>query len=238
MSIGTAHIESQSFRDQPNLHSKEAQRKAFRRARRHSLLVRTLKWMLPATALGIVALYFLPDRNQMDSDLPQIAISSLNLSSEGLKMVNPSFTGQNDKIGKYRIGADYALQQISAPNLLTLHNITAEIEHPDNKTSKLVASKGLYDTKTEQMSIEGVVHITSEKGIEAKLENAEVDVKEQRISTKYPVFMRLEQNTINAGNMTLSTKNKRIQFGGGVKMQLYKTPSVDNTSKPTTTGGN
>ena len=134
----------------------------------------SLKFAMPLLSLGIIGLYLLPDgATSISLDLP-VSIDSLNLSSKGLKMINPRYAGGNDKIGRYKIEAEYALQQISATHVLELHKISGTIEQTDNKWTKLKATKGIYDTKTERMELDGDIVITSKSrdgGKNAKRQN-------------------------------------------------------------------
>lgn len=227
--MGATHIRQAgaSQRDLPRILSKEDQARAFRRARRHTLFVKALKLLLPAASLTIVALYFVPDGKIVIPLESPVTIESLDLSGGGLKMMNPRYTGSNEKLGRYRIEAEYALQQIDAVHRLQMHNITAEIVHPDNKTTKMTASKGTYDTKAEQMQLEGVIEITSDRGMSARLSSANVDVKQQMIATDQPVMMMMNDNRIDAANMNLSTKEKRVSFNGGVKVRVRQPAKTD-----------
>jgi len=128
--------------DPPSILSKEDQRKAFRKARRHTLLVKVLRNALPVLCLVIAGLYFIPYKKTIQ--LPgnaEASIQALDLSSEGLKMINPRYTGQNDKLGSYTIEAEYALQNLKTPYRLKMHKITGLITHPDKKWTRLEAER-------------------------------------------------------------------------------------------------
>ena len=155
MHSAAPQFQSADLVDLPTILSKEDQRKAFGKAKRHTYAAKILKFLLPLASLGILALYIIPNGSSPISvDLP-VAIDGIDLSSEGLKMINPRYSGGNDKLGRYKIEAEYALQQITKTHLLELHKISGFLEQPNKKWTKLTANKGNYDTKSEKMTLQG-----------------------------------------------------------------------------------
>ena len=222
MNIGAPQQATANLADLPGVLSKEDQRKAFGTAKRHTYAAKALKYIMPMLSVGIIGLYFLPyGVKQILPDLP-VSIDSIDLSSKGLKMINPRYAGGNDELGRYKIEAEYALQNIKATHLLELHKISGEIEQPNNKWTKLQATQGTYDTKTEYMELMGDIQITTNQGMEAKLQTAKIDMKKQTITTDKPVHMKMNGNTIDATSMVLNSSKKRVLFEGGVKVKLFK----------------
>ncbi|MCP4936994.1 MAG: LPS export ABC transporter periplasmic protein LptC [bacterium] len=215
-------FQSADLADLPNILSKEDQQKAFGKAKRHTYAAKALKFLLPLLSLGILSLYFVPNgSNPVSLDLP-VSIEGIDLSSEGLKMINPRYSGGNDKLGRYKIEAEYALQQITKTHLLALHKISGFLEQPNKKWIKMIANKGSYNTKSEKMTLQGNILITSNQGMGVKMKSADIDMKTQTITTAQPVHMILNENTIDAAAMTLSSAQKSVLFSGGVKVSLQK----------------
>ena len=227
MTIGlTQHHALANANDQLGILSPEAQRKAFRQARRHTFVVKLLKFLLPLASLGILSLYFIPNgTSSLVPDLP-VSIDSINLSGKGLKMINPHYSGGNKKIGNYEVRAEYALQNIKTTNILELHKIAGNIHQTGNKWLQLKAQKGVFDTQSEIMSLSQGIDITTNQGMAAHLKNANINMKKQHLVTSSPVQMSLNGNIIKANNMDLSIARKRILFGGGVEVKLLKNKSL------------
>jgi lipopolysaccharide export system protein LptC len=226
MNTGVQQVNPANPDDLPGILSTEDQRRAFGKAKRHTIAVKTLKFMMPLLSLGIIGLYFIPDGTKTISPSLPVSIEGINLDAKGLKMINPRYTGGNDKLGKYTIEAEYALQKITSTHLLELHKIAGLIEQPNKKWTKLKANKGTYDTNSELMVLQGDIEITSNQGMEARLQSAKIDMKKQLITTDEPVQMKLNENVINAVSMSLSTKHKSVLFSGGVKVKLLKNKSM------------
>ncbi len=212
--------------DLPGILSREEQRKAFRQARRHTFAARTLKFVMPMISLGIVGLYFVPDGRITPLPKLPVTIDTLNLSSKGLKMINPRYAGGNEKLGRYKIEAEYALQSITATNLLELHKISGRIDQPDKKWTKLQATQGTYDTRTEYLELQGGIVISSNRGMTARMDNARIDMKKQTITSPSAVQLKMNDNIINAASMVIDTARKRVLFGGGVKVKLFKNRTI------------
>lgn len=226
MNIGAPQLSSAGLDDLPGILSAEDQRKAFRKAKRHTMGVKALKFAMPMLSLAIAGLFFLPDgKGPVSLDLP-VSIEGIDLTSQGLKMIKPRYTGGSDKLGRYKVEAEYALQQISSTHVLELHKITGLIEQADNKWTKLKANKGIYDTKSERMDLQGDILITSNQGMEARMQSAKINMKTQLITTDQPVQLKMNDNIINAASMRLSTAQKSVLFSGRVKVKLFKSKSL------------
>lgn len=226
MNSGAIQPAAASLIDLPGILSKEGQRKAFRTAKRHTFAARTLKYLMPLASIGIVGLYFVPDATKIGLPALPVAIESIDLTSKGLKMINPRYAGGSEKLGRYKVEAEYALQSITQTHLLELHKISGEIIQPNNKWIKLKATQGLYDTNTEQMELNGDIIISSNQGMEARLQTAKIDMKKQIIISDKPVQMKMNDNVINAQSMVLDTAKKHVMFSGGVKVKLLKNKPI------------
>src|SRR5688572_11069705 len=93
--------------------------RAFRAARRHSVLVGLFKLLLPLSALGIAALYILPPQITIKPrGGGEVTIEQVKPTlSGGLRMVNPRYQGVHEKYGTYDIRADSSLQKVGQPEI-------------------------------------------------------------------------------------------------------------------------
>ena len=226
MTIGLIQYTSANADDLPGILSPEDQRRAFRQARRHTIFVKLLKLFIPVASLAILSLYFIPNgKGMLLPDLP-VSIDSLNLSGKGLKMINPHYSGSSKKLGNYDVRAEYALQNIKATHILELHKITGHIRQANNKWLKLQAQKGMFNTNNQMMTLSQGIAITTNQGMEAHLQSANINMKKQHLVSNGPVRMSLNGNIIKANNMDLSIARKRVLFGGGVEVKLLKSRSL------------
>jgi lipopolysaccharide export system protein LptC len=195
---------------------------AFRAARRHSALVRLLKMLLPAGAVGVVALYILPSQLSIRTKLGEASVQAIDVNSGGIRMVNPRIKGVHEKYGVYDIRADSSVQHVDQPELMDFDIINAEIVSPQGEKTVLTAPNGIYHTKKEEMTFNNGVDIGGDAGISGKLKTATAFMQENRLISKDPVQLALHGHTILADSAEVWTSEKRAVFTGNVKVHLER----------------
>lgn len=196
----------------------------FRRARRHSQLVRVLKVLLPLASIGVISLYLLPAflTVRIDDGAGQASVESISLEAGALKMVNPRVTGVHDKQGEYDLRADSATQEASNPELLYLDKIEGRMTSPEGAVTTITAPGGRYDSKAEVMTFDRGIEILRSPGLRAKFQSATMHIREQRVVSETPVEVQLHDSSIRADRLTLFTAEGRAVFEGRVKAHLER----------------
>ena len=198
--------------------------KAFRAAKRHSARVKSLRLLLPICAVCATGLYFLPSRISVPTKDGELSIESLDVSSGGLKMVNPRFKGVHEKHGTYDMRADHATQQIKNPELMTLDTITAEVISKAGEKTTLTAPSGIFHSKKEELTFDNGVVIGGEAGMSGTLKTATAFLQSNMLISRDPVDLAFHGTTIKAQSMTLYSNEGRALFEGGVKVHLVRKP--------------
>lgn len=198
--------------------------KAFRAAKRHSTRVRLLRLLLPLSAVCAGALYFLPSRLSVTTKDGEASVGALEVSSGGLKMVNPRMKGVNEKYGVYDIRADHALQQAKNPELMNLTAISAEITSKEGEKTILTAPSGIYQSKQEELTFDNGVVIGGDAGISGTLKTATAFMQAHKLISRDPVDLAYHGTTIKAQSMTLYSGEGRAVFEGNVKVHLERKP--------------
>lgn len=205
---------------------------AFQAAGRHSRLVRILRLACPAAALAIAGLYFLPSRLSVEIGDMKASIESVDLSADGLKMVNPRIKGVHNKQGTYDMRAESAVQHIRDTNLITLNKIDAGIVSPAGEETQLAAPSGLYDSEKEQLTMNNGVTVQGQSGLSAKLRSAIIQFQQQVVISNEPVEVRLHDSLIRAQSLQLFTAEKRAVFTGKVYVHLERQEQEQEQDKP------
>jgi lipopolysaccharide export system protein LptC len=199
--------------------------RAFRAARRHSVMVRLLKLGLPLAALGVGALYIIPSAITIEIDKDKkVSIEKIDITSGGLKMVNPRFKGVHEKHGVYDVRADSALQHVSDPDLMTLDKINAELVSQQGQKTILTAPSGIFHRKKEEFTFDNGVTIDGEAGISGKLKTATSFMKENRLISNDPVTLGYQGHRIDADSVEFFTAESRAIFTGNVRVHLERAP--------------
>ena len=208
-------------------------------ARRHSQTVRILKFALPLSAVGTLAIFMvsLLKHQPITSGLPDLQMPEV--VADNLKMKNPHYEGFNQDGGKYWVKADSAQQDIKSLTVIRLEGISGELTDASKQKTFLTATRGLFDTKANDLELFDAIDVKGENGLSAKLTRASVKTKESIITSNEPVDVAMQAGTITSNQMTIRQKTKEYTFVDSVKMQVTpKEPApgeagaAQNTSLP------
>lgn len=197
--------------------------RAFRAAVRHSALVRFLRLALPLAALGVSGLYMLPGKVRVTVKGGE-ATAQVDLTSEGLKMINPRIKGVHEKHGTYDVRAEYATQNVKHPELVSLTRITADLLSNAGQKTTMTAPSGLYHSKKEELTFDNGVIIGGQAGLSGKLRTATAFFQNHVLISPDNVELSFHDSTIRAQAMTLYTSESRVVFTGDVKVHLEREP--------------
>jgi lipopolysaccharide export system protein LptC len=121
---------------------------------------------------------------------------------------------------RYDTVAQAAAQDLTKPDMFELQGIDATMEMRDKVIFKTSAKDGLYNTKTEQLTLNHDIVVTSTSGYQAFLNEAVVDVRASKIVSDKPVEVKTATFNISANHMEVSEAGDLIRFGRGVFVTL------------------
>jgi lipopolysaccharide export system protein LptC len=202
--------------------------RAFRKAMRHSRAVRALRLAIPAgilvaIAFGLVAARLDPLR--VLTALP-VDFSGLVVSGTKITMQQPRIAGFTSDSRPYELTAHAAAQDVANPDTIELQGIHGKSMMPDKTQFDLTADSGIYNSKTEMLTLRQNVVLKSSGGFEVYLSEAAVDVHSSNVVSEKPVQVRMQQGTINASRMEVVESGNEVRFGGGVTMVMSSSGSV------------
>lgn len=195
---------------------------AFRDAERHSRLVRVLRIATPAVAVAaVVATVASAVLQPMSSEI-HVDTSGIGVGGPSVAMDAPKMRGFNSQDRAYEVSAATAHQTIAAPNRIGLDDLTARIELPDASWARMSAPTGLYDADAQVLNLDHDVRIVSDKGDDARLQDARAELKTGRIVTDRPVAIQLEGSYLTADRMEVLNSGDRMLFSGRVRLTLKR----------------
>lgn len=200
--------------------SDDERARAFRAARRHSVVVKVLKLCLPLAALAVVSLYFIPTRMSFEVGEATASLENIAVESGNLTMKKPELSGVHPSYGRYKIRADTATQNVNSPHRIALDAISGALVSPEGDTTELEARSGVFDTKTKQLTFDKGVDINGRAGLSVKLRSATIHFSDQLITSDTPVSMRFRGSRITAQSLRLNTGEARAVFEGQVKVSI------------------
>jgi lipopolysaccharide export system protein LptC len=210
--------------------------RAFRAASRHSRRVRILRVAIPVTVVtglvgGVLATSLLKPLRML-SKLP-VDIGSVVVSGSKIMMQQPRIAGFTKDNRRYHLTAQAAGQDLSKPDLIELQGIQATVETEDNGRFQTTARSGLYNTKTELLTLKDNIVVTSSNGSRALLSEAVLDVKASRIVSEQSVEVTTSTMTIDSNRLEVVEGGDIMRFERGVTVVIVPENSAMTSSAET-----
>ena len=192
----------------------------YAQARRHSRLVRFLRFLIPfgavLAATAIIAIAILDPFRRLSTGLE---VASFNLTGSQITMEQPHLRGYKQDMRPYEVNADTALQDLKKPTIMDLMGMKAKIGLADHKLAWIEALQGLYDSAAEKMIVDKPLNIKSD-GYDVQMKSAKVDFKAGNVFTDQAVRVIMSTGTIEADKMEVIDSGRKIVFSGRVKTLL------------------
>ncbi len=205
--------------------------KAFKKARRHTWLVRSFKLTLPVLALFASSLYAVYGTWHISFDDKKVSVENIELSSDKLTMTKPRLEGVTKDNAQYVVEAATATQIVAHPDNVILDQIDATMTQPDGDWSKLTSNTGTFNTKTEKLLLKGDIRFFRKDGLKGRMTQASVNFRPQTVVSKHPVLIEMLNGHVTADTMELSAKNRIVKFNGQVRVHLKKRPERRESAK-------
>ncbi|EFL90810.1 LPS export ABC transporter periplasmic protein LptC [Ahrensia sp. R2A130] len=193
----------------------------FARAQRHSVAVRISRWALPGVATFMV-LVFAGQTLWNWTPLGNIQVLSSAISNGKLVMEEPKMKGFDANKRPYDVKAARAVQDLTKPGFVELTAIDAKLPMDANSFAQVDAGSGVYDQKAETMRLFDSVVITGARGMDIRLDDAEIDIKSGSMKSDKPVTVVRGETTIDAASVEVQDNGKRVLFKERVKMIINK----------------
>jgi len=191
----------------------------YKRALSHSRLVRVLKILLPlAAALVVVAFVVV---SWLDNLVPDgVGIESVVIRDGKLVMQSPVMSGQSSDARPYTMRAARAIQDLSVPDVIVLEDIVADLPAPNGDTAILNAISGTYNRTAQTMMFDQAFSLTTEAGMSAQLQSANIDMANGSLVSNTPVSISSGDASVVAQSMEMKDKGRVIIFQDKVRMTI------------------
>ncbi len=185
----------------------------YRRALRHSRRVRLLRALLVVAVVAVLAGLV------VDNYLPAVGalrlpgeIANVVIQGTRITMQKPRLTGYTSDGRAYQFSAEAAAQDITKPDLVQLERIRATMGMADKSTVDLWADDGVYDMKTDMLTLNKNIRLVSSTGYEARLSRAVVDMRKGNVVSDTPVWVKLLDGSLDAGRLEITEKGDVVRF--------------------------
>ena len=195
----------------------------FRAAVRHSRWVRILRILVPSTiALGIAGGVAYNSLHKPLRALAKVPIDIGNLVVSGTKitMQQPRIAGFTTDKRAYELTAQAAARDLLKPDVVELQGLHATMEMQNNVSFETTAHNGLYDTKSELLTLEKDILVTTSSGYQARLAEAVIDIRGGKIVSDKPVEVKSFEWLVKSNRMEISESGDVVRFDRGVSVTI------------------
>jgi lipopolysaccharide export system protein LptC len=195
----------------------------FRAALRHSRRVRMMRLGIPLAIVlvggGAVIVTMLLDPLGALKKLP-VDFGNLVISGTKVTMQQPRIAGFTNDRRPYEITARAAAQDVTNPTTVELQEIRGKMDIADQGMVELSARSGIYDTRSEVLTLRDEIRISSESGSRGRLSEAVIDIHNGNIVSEKPVQLSMLRGTLEANRMEVRDGGKFLRFERGVTVVL------------------
>jgi lipopolysaccharide export system protein LptC len=191
----------------------------FRRAQRHSRMVRALKFGLPvfgAVTVIVMAGAFLVTGMAKNG----AEFGSLAIEDGKLVMNNPELNGLDSNKRPFHVSAKKAVQDAESPSVVALEEIQAKIAVNDKSFAAVTAGGGLYDAEAKKLSLDRDVAVDTDDGTTIRMEDAAIDIDKGDLVTDRPVTVDTGRTKVSSDSMQVLENGKKIIFERNVRMTI------------------
>lgn len=214
------HVESQL---------ESARRQAFAAAKRHTAFVRLMRMTLPIGAACVVVFYGLALIGSWSFGKGNLRIGQVEVTADDLTMKNPSYFGTTKEGGKYEVRAKKAVLDYNQNAPIKLFDIDGDLIQANSVKTLVKARRGLYENDKGILQLFEGIEIDSSNGMQARLSEATIFSKENRVVSRKPVQVSSSTGEITGSTMTLNTATNQATFVGQVAVRLKPAPPVPGT---------
>ena len=183
-------------------------------------MVRTLRFALPAFALGILGIYGMTTWHLTALRTKGVTLESVQISNDHLVMANPKYAGAGKDGSRHAVRARSAETDVLSQKLVKLTAIEGELMQLSGTKIDLAATRGTFDQESGVLELFEQIDVKSTDGMTAKLTSATVFTKENRIISNEPITANTATGNIRARTMEMATKRRLATFNGDVAVRM------------------
>ncbi|MAU92466.1 MAG: hypothetical protein CMQ03_09115 [Gammaproteobacteria bacterium] len=188
----------------------------------HSMMVTTLKVVLPLVALGLLVIMFLMSKKVPELTEIPFSQSELIERSKGQQMSTPYYLGVTGSGDKISVAANALKPDGNDGSNAFVDQISSKIETKDGVTVHMFSDSGFLYNDTEMVVMEGSVSVITNNGYQLRASKIDIRLDHTWIFAQGPIQGVVPSGRIDAGSLEIersaNTGALNFYFKGGVKM--------------------
>ena len=186
------------------------------RARQHTLVVKTLRWLLPAIMIAVVALLV----GLVVQHTAARRAASHREAQAPIKMVNPRFFGRDNQGRPYILGAKEAARDEASLEIVRLRDPSVTLDMDGPHPSNLTADTGVYHEDTRILYLKGHVKADNAHTSRFATDEAVVNTQTGVVSGPEALSSQTPLGNLQSRSFDVFDKGNRLVFKGGVHARL------------------
>jgi lipopolysaccharide export system protein LptC len=189
-------------------------------ASRYSRFVDLMKFLLPATALlliAIVALWPQLTGGYGSLIMPLLTRDGVD-AGDAMRMHQPRYSGLTEAEESYQLVANAAIIDPARPNRIRLEDLVADLDRNDAGDLHLTARSGIYFRAIEKLKLAGNIELTTSDGYRFTTQSAEISLARGRVVGDEPVAGSGPAGTLQADRFEIRDGGDVLRFEGRVKV--------------------
>ena len=186
-----------------------------------------VKIILPTIATALIVLVAVwPHLNEQKK---RFAIGPTEIDAtdaENLRMVNPKYTGVDDRRRPYSVTANTAGQEDGKSSLVTLDAPKADVLLGDDTWIALTATSGVFDRENQILELTGAVNLLHDSGYEFSTSSAIFDLSAGDATGTEPVTGQGPFGHLKAEGFRIHNRGQRVEFSGKSKLVIIPRPKT------------
>ncbi len=184
---------------------------------------RKTAWLTIALGIAAFAPFILVFIQSSGRDISPIEIPADDIESfkDGLRMLDPSFTGRTQDGEPYTVTAEWALPDSPKPSRIVLKKIRAEMTLKDSRLAEITATDGVFFPDIKRLRIENGVALSTSDGYKLHTSAATVDAQNRTLQTDGDVSADGPVGSIRADLLeALDAEDRIVKFTGNVRVTI------------------
>lgn len=192
----------------------------FKRARRHSIVVRVMRIGLPIAAVVAMGSYAVTLLMTSGFSTRGVEVAAVQIDTKNLTMQRPKYIGFGKAGERFEIRARDAITDFRQQGPIKLNAIDGDITQLNGVITRMKATWGTYDQKKELLELYEKIDIDGSTGMKARLTRATIYTKENRVISDEPIYAETDTGNIRANTMVLNSKSHQATFKDAVRVRL------------------
>ena len=189
---------------------------------RSSRLVGLLRYLLPATALCLIALVVLWPQliGGAGGLIAPIFANAEIAGTEVMLMRNPRYLGRTRDAEPYQLTAASAYVDPKRPSRIHLDRLAAELTPANKRDVSLVALRGMYNRSADKLELDGDIELTTSDGYRFETQSARIDLQSGQVIGEQPIQGFGPAGTLSADRFEIRDRGEVLRFEGRVRVIL------------------